>query len=65
VPLLDRLLLLAHRARAAQVAIGIARLDSGETELQASSGLRQAPFECSEEARCFTSGDGAMIESER
>jgi predicted dinucleotide-binding enzyme len=43
----------------------IARLDSGETELQASSGLRQAPFECSEEARCFTSGDGAMIESER
>ena len=38
---------------------------SGETELQASSGLRQAPFECSEEARCFTSGDGAMIESER
>jgi hypothetical protein len=40
-------------------------VDSGETELQASSGLRQAPFECSEEARCFTSGDGAMIESER
>ncbi len=30
-----------------------------------SSGLPQAQFECSEEARCFTSGDGAMIESER